>query len=524
MAWGERAGEQRPGRLLIIGWDGADWEILDDLVARDVLPTVKAILESGLRGDLLSTIPSHSWAAWSSFLTGVNPGRHGIFDFVERHPTDPTRRIPVSSTSIGASTFLERLSEAGKEVRVGNIPVTYPPMSVRGKMISGVAIPRGANFVHPPEWEEELQQLAPFPINGMEPKLFRDRPEALVEEARRFVEQRSASFELLLEGDWDLAACVYVAPDRLQHAFGAYLLPSHPDYPRLSDTPLADAIRGVYALLDANIDRLRAAAGPDTTVILMSDHGFRPVSRATTLNGILRELGYWMPSRSRSTVARIRRSGFVRNLSHSRVGLRAKQSLRRPSSVNWDGSRAYGSATGGGVSVNLRGREPNGIVEAKDLDATLAELTEALLAYEDPRTGSRPVAEVQRREELYDGPYVDLAPDLFVITNDQWSFAEGKDWTGEHRREGILAATGGRVSASLALPARRIEDIPATALAFCGVPAGDIDGRPIEEIAGRALEPPGPRDLVAPRRARDTLSDEENEQIAQHLRELGYIE
>src|SRR5438105_11345212 len=140
-----------PERLLIVGWDGADWEILDDLLARGLLPHLTRMLEEGVRGTLQSTVPSHSWAAWSSFLTGMHPMGHGVFDFVERDSTDPQRRIPVSSASIRAVTFLERLSQAGHEVRCGNVPVTFPPIRVHGRMISGVAIPRRAAFVHPPE-------------------------------------------------------------------------------------------------------------------------------------------------------------------------------------------------------------------------------------------------------------------------------------------------------------------------------------------------------------------------------------
>ena len=100
-------------RLLIIGWDGADWEIVNDLIDRGDLPNVSRMVEKGATGNLDSTIPSHSWAAWSTFLTGMNPGSHGVFDFVERDPRDPRRRIPVSSRSIKGMTFFERLSQAG---------------------------------------------------------------------------------------------------------------------------------------------------------------------------------------------------------------------------------------------------------------------------------------------------------------------------------------------------------------------------------------------------------------------------
>src|SRR5437588_4513599 len=103
-------------RLLIVGWDGADWEILDDLLSRDLLPNVRQMIRGGFRTDLASTIPAHSWAAWPTFLTGLHPAGHGVFDFVERDPRDPQRHVPATSMSIRASTFLEMLSDAGVEV------------------------------------------------------------------------------------------------------------------------------------------------------------------------------------------------------------------------------------------------------------------------------------------------------------------------------------------------------------------------------------------------------------------------
>ena len=249
-------------RVLVVGWDGADWEVVDDLLARGLLPNLGAAIDQGGRGTLLSTIPHHSWAAWSSFLTGSHPAGHGVWDFVERDPTDPDRRVPVSSTSIRRPTFLDQLSGAGLEVRAANIPVTYPAWEVKGRMIGGVAVPRGAAFVTPKDFAAELESRAPFPLNGLEWTRFREEPDTLVAEGRRLVERRTASFEVLLEGSWDVAVCVFVAPDRLQHPLGAYLLPSHPRHDEVEGADLAEALRGVYAAVDEALGRLRRAAGP----------------------------------------------------------------------------------------------------------------------------------------------------------------------------------------------------------------------------------------------------------------------
>src|SRR5437763_2744373 len=225
---GHRVGDFVRQRILVVGWDGADWEIVDDLLARGLLPNLESLITSGGRGTLLSTIPSHSWSAWSSFLTGYNPAGHGVWDFVERDPTDPDRRIPVSSTSIRRPTLLDRLSAAGVEVRAANIPVTFPAWDINGRMIGGVAIPPRASFVTPADFATELGQRAPFPINGLEWTKFERSPDRLVADARQLVRQRTSSFEVLLEGSWDVAVCVFLAPDRLQHPLGAFLLPTHP--------------------------------------------------------------------------------------------------------------------------------------------------------------------------------------------------------------------------------------------------------------------------------------------------------
>jgi predicted AlkP superfamily phosphohydrolase/phosphomutase len=521
-----------PERLLIIGWDGADWEILDDLLARGYLPNLASMTAKGGRGTLLSTIPAHSWAAWASFLTGRHPSGHGVFDFVERDPTDPQRRVPSSSGSLRAPTFLERLSATGHEVRSGNVPLTFPPFRIRGRMISGVAVPRGAGFVFPPEWKAELDRRAPFPLGGMEWTRFRRDPAALVKEANRLVELRTASFEALLEGRWDVAVCVYVTPDRLQHPFAGLLHPAHPAYPERSETRLAKEARGVFGRLDAGLGRLRAAAGEDTTVVLMSDHGFRPITRTCDLATLLGHLGFMRRSSTAGITTGVRRWRPVQAFLRTEAGQALKRRVKAPPVIDWSRTVAYFSSSGGGISVNLKGREPRGIVPEGSYERVREEVREALLSFRDPQSDEAPVHAVTLREDLAPGPYRDLAPDLIARPAPMWSFAHARgligtsEWpSGTHRRAGVLAAHGGRTTPG-PLGERDIVDLGVTALAFCGVGFDDLDGRPIEEIAGRL--PAGAPLLTADGQSGDgerrSPSEEENLAIAQHLRRLGYID
>jgi predicted AlkP superfamily phosphohydrolase/phosphomutase len=540
----KRPSEKSEGgeRLLIIGWDGADWEVLDDLIRRGHLPNVGDMRRHGAFGGLRSTMPSHSWAAWSTFLTGVNCGRHGVYDFAERRPGELRSEIPVSSDSIRATTFLERLSEAGHDVRAANIPVTFPPIPVKGRMISGVAIPAGAQFVHPPEWADELERRGPFPLNGMEWSRFENDPEALVDEAKRFVDLRTRSFEVLLEGNWSVAVCVYVAPDRLQHPFGAHLLPSHPRHADVSETPLAASIRELYGLLDSHIGRLRAAAGPSATTVLMSDHGFRPIDRVANLTEVLCALGFAALAPGSGRRARVSRAAsrarvvarklaVFERLLEGDIGNAVRRRVRPHQELDWSKTVAYQSVRGGGVSINLEGREPNGIVPPHGFKRVRDKVRDALLAYEDPSTGLRPVEAVLPGEELYTGPYAELGPDLLVQPKRLWAFTYTETpsgtsrWpTGAHRQLGILLSAGGRTVPG-DLGERDIADIAATALAFCGVASSAIDGRPIAEIAGGTGHSTHATGVGVPTsRTPANLSEEDQRQIAEHLRKLGYIE
>lgn len=521
-------------RLLIVGWDGADWDILNDFIDRGDLPYVRELVETGARGVLRSPLPDHSWAAWPTFLTGMNPGGHGVFDFMERHPTASGRRDPILSTSIGVETFLESLSAQGHEVRAGNIPVTYPVFPVNGRLIAGGAVPPGAPFVYPPAWADTLAQEAPFPVNGMEWTRYRDDPLPLIDEAQRYILERTNSFSKLLEGSWRVATCVFVATDRLQHPFADHLMPSHPAFRERSSGQVAEALRRTYRLLDAQLGRLREEAG-DAVTVLVSDHGFAPKTLAADLDAILIAQGSATADPVANVARALRGSRTIERVVSSRPGRWIRASFKTPRPVDLSQSVAYCSVTGGGVSLNVKGREPNGIVDPSTFDRVREEVRDALLAFEDPELGS-PIRAVLRSEEIFRGRFAKQAPDLIAIPNDLWvldhtslAATELEYPTGDHRREGVIAAAGAGVP-RVDLGLRELADIAPTAMAWCDTaPPGDLDGSVIEELLPRrtAFTSQGARrsDPVPVRDRGDAdLSDEEAELITHHLRDLGYVD
>ncbi|MGH2752942.1 MAG: alkaline phosphatase family protein, partial [Actinomycetota bacterium] len=226
-----------PERVLIIGWDGVDWKVLRPMLDAGELPNLEALIGRGAHGDCLSTVPSHSWCAWPSFMTGLNPAGHGVFDILEHKP-GASRRLPVTYRSIKARTIFDDLSAAGRTTLALNIPLTFPTPDIKGKVIGGGVLPASRSYTHPPELQQELDANAPFPVNGMSWTTFRNRPEAFLEECAEITAKRQKTFEYLLDTtEWDFATVVYVSTDRIQHCLMEYVAPEHPRYEELKDTP-----------------------------------------------------------------------------------------------------------------------------------------------------------------------------------------------------------------------------------------------------------------------------------------------
>jgi predicted AlkP superfamily phosphohydrolase/phosphomutase len=498
-------------RVLVVGWDGADWDILDPLLAAGELPSLAALLERGRRGVSRSSLPSHSWAAWPTFLTGRDPAGHGVFDVLEYRP-GATRRLPVSAKSILAPTWPERLTEAGKTTLLVNVPLTYPPPSIRGVAIAGGVVPPGSTYSHPAEVGPRLG----WPINGGSWTTFRHRPLELVTDLEALTRKRAAAMRSLLdEQAWDVACIVFVSPDRLQHCLLEYVHPRHPRNAEASGSPVAGRVRDVYRLLDRELASLVERTDEDDLVFLMSDHGHQPCTRALSMNKVLERLGFLRFGRG-SRLVNLLSWGRVRSVArvaYDRLGLHGRVAVPT-APIEWGQTVAYTSvvSTGEGVSVNLAGREPHGTVVRGDYERVRDELAAALLEFADPDTGDRPVGRVLRKEDVLSGPYLDRAPDLLLEPAPLYSLTHARqlveeaDWlSGDHRPEGIYAIAGRDIA---------LGQGPEISLASFA--------SQITEAVGLQPDPEWSR--VPAGEAVGALSEDEERLVEERLRGLGYLE
>ena len=553
-------------RVLVIGLDGAPFPLLRQWADAGHLPTLHRLFSQGAAGLLASTMPPTSGPAWSSLATGKNPGKTGIYDFLYRRPGSYV--FPPVNTGMRSGASLWRLlSDAGLKVGVVNLPISYPVEQVNGVFISGWMTPYFAtDYTWPAGLGEELRQrVGDYRIYPAE--TFSERG------ARNFFRAADELLDLLTRtslylmerDDWDFFMTVYFDVDRVLHQLWHYLDDGHPW--RKGDSrdtaTLTEPVLRYFRRLDADIARLLEKAGPGTTVLLMSDHGMGRASRFVVLNNLLLELGLIrldsdLPTRLKAFA--LRRGVTLRNVHRlaDRLGLAKHAEYKNVYSfdnvlkrfflsfmnVDWERTQAYSYGRHyGSLFLNVKGREPRGSVEPSAYERTRDDIAAAVLAYNDPELGRPLVSRVIRREDVYRGARFDEAPDLILLPYDDADifyglsdFGSSRIWdqtyrySGMHRDNGVLAAFGPGIRPGPAPAAASIVDIAPTVLHLLGqqVP-DDMDGRVLEEMLDAdfvsahpvRMRPAG--DGAADGPAQRDYSDEEEAEVLERLRDLGYL-
>src|SRR5262249_9718040 len=290
-----------PDRVSGTGLAGATFRLLEPQVRDGEAPELARLMAEGCHGVLRSTFPPLTPPAWSSFMTGKNPGKHGVFSFRRLASSGYRSGELITARDVRARTLWEIVSDAGRSVGAINVPPSYPVQPVNGFMVSCMFTPPGeADVIHPPELRPLLGDDYTIAINpperlvGSDPR-YRER---CLDYLRRLGElaerRREVTLRLLRERPWDLLSVVFYEPDRIQHFFWTHLagLPT-PDVPPAVAAEIADAARGLYRLLDRSVGELVRAAGPGTTTLVISDHGFAPEpERLVYVNRWLADEGY----------------------------------------------------------------------------------------------------------------------------------------------------------------------------------------------------------------------------------------
>ena len=565
-------------KIFIAGLDAATWDLLDPWIEQGLLPNLARLVEAGAAGTMESVIPPLTPPAWTSFMTGCNPGKHGIFNFMEPQADSYAMRY-ANAGSRRAPSLWSVLNQAGLTTGIINVPFTYPPEKLAGFQISGMDTPSEKSaFVHPPELRRELEEV----LGGLDLEIrylgamsTDARRDAVLEGMRRLDEQWTrVALHALEKRPCDVMMVTFMSIDTVQHYFWHHMDPAH----FLHDPKLAgryrDAIQQVYVRLDAALGRIVARLPPDCTVLAVSDHGGGTVSdRVVYLNRYFSQLGLLafkteeLPPFKKAVRAALRgvygllrgamtsdQKKWLANLLPS-LRERFENAATSFSDIDWERTKAYCSevlAYPPSVFLNVRGEHPQGIVEPPDRDALLALITQKLTELKDPRDGSPIIPRIYRREELFHGDCAAKGPDLVL---DWWSGAgfsaspslveaQGEpalqireraamrepEWSGTHRLHGMVVLRGPAIRPGARVEGARLIDVMPTLLYLLGVPVpAGLDGR----ILSGAFEPewlrshPVPGEgapAVAPTAPATPYTAEEAAEVEEHLRSLGYVD
>lgn len=572
-------------RAFIVGLDGATLDILGPWAAQGELPLFREIFSRGAVGELKSTLPPVTPVAWLSFMTGKSPGRHGVFDLLRPLSKDYMEVTPAYGVHCSERTLWEILSDRGRRVGLVNVPMTYPPKRVEGFLISGIPAPADSDpYSYPESLVPELQKMG-WDLTRDASAITDSYEDNLAYLAELVDVRTQATLHLMTQYEWDLFMVHFLETDQVQHTYWRFMDGVQRRAP--GSTRYGRAILDLFKKIERSLHQMIELLDEDTILIILSDHGMGPTRYHVDLNNwllkeglmvwkrtwsvrfrrLLYSLGLHPTSIYRSLASRwVKKSALGRirtDLTHvpssdpeaSSGRHRSFSALLRDSlclsmkDIDWSSTRAYSSGTtqAGLIYLNVKGREPEGIVEqGAEYEEIKRLICEKIVDFVDPVAGDRPFAHAFRREEVYSGPYVAEAPDIIVICDKPERntplgrlFLSNRvverinDATASHRMQGLFAIVGSDiVGPGSTIADAEITDIAPTILYLLGeaIPS-DMDGKVLRDcFTNRFVQAnperytdPEPKPLSVSEQREEPTSPEDLEALRKKLEGLGYL-
>lgn len=574
-------------KVLVIGLDGATPDLLMQWIKEGKLPTFANIAKDGVMGRLKSTIPPLTCPAWLSFATGKSPGQLGIYDFFDRKPGTYEIRYGANFQFLKSKYFWDVPCEKGKNVGIFNVPTIFPPRKVKGFIVSGWPIPEGATFTYPRDLGEKLSKYAGKMAHSertiaLATWRWYSTEDTFLKGLYRVADWEAKATKFLMNNyNWDVFVTVFSGIDPLQHFFWKHIDPNHPLHNPKRARRYGGEILRFYQKMDHLLGELLNNVDDDTNVVIMSDHGAGPFYNLFNVNDWLRKRGYlkireevkrlplnrlfvFLPKRekfdllikSANTIGLLKIYSLITDRSSifSALAKRARSLLDvipanyrslEEVDVNWSSTKAYSFGVGeaGRIYINLKGREPQGIVKlGKEYEELRNRLIEELKNTVDPKTGKKIAMDVFKKEEVYAGEYLDQAPDIVFFMNKETTRIDctlGHDgfFTHDlssrhdncgHKIHGILLMRGPEIKKGEEISHAEIVDLAPTILYMmsCPIPS-DMDGKVLSDAFNTSYLKSNPiiyeKVTTKPGAMKYDWSKAEEERIKEKLKALGYL-
>ncbi len=471
-------------KLVLLGVDGADWNILEPLIAEGCLPNFKKAKEGGSHSDLISTIPALTAPAWRSIFTGVNPGKHGVYDFFT---VEEGKLRVTNANDTKVPYFWETMEE---KVLAFNIPCAFPIRKIPNTtMIAGFGTPSTkARFTDPPEIADGIVGMAPqYSFRALEADLITldssKGKQGLAESIIGAIQDKVRVARHLMESrEWDTAFIVFSAPDWIQH----FAIHDFFAKEKKEGTPIEKVYREVDQFLGYLMEN-------DYDIIIVSDHGFREIKRFFYVNSYLKKKGIikLMPEETHKKVLRkfgIHLESVISSVPNSIFKKVEPRTLAAKLDKLLPAKRISVAKVDHAKSLAFLIMQSGGGLYVRD---NIDEVIEALREARDS-SGKKVFKAILRREDIYLGDHVEKAPHLTLIPEDGIAVREKlpehifeeidpeKEKTGVHRPQGVFLAYGKNLKPLGKMEDASVLDIAPTVLSYYGysVPRF-MDGRMI---------------------------------------------
>lgn len=551
-------GKSGDRKVILIGLDGGTFNIINPFIEEGLLPNIASMMNRGTYGILESTIPPVTAPAWASFMTGKNPGKHGVLQFFNFGSDMKNVNVNIYNgnttnyLSINEPTIFDYLKGTGKRVISINIPMTYPPQEVDGYMISCWLTPPNAYiFTYPPELKDEIPDYridqyfgeSKFALLPRNKKLyaqdyFADLTDVLEKRGR-------SALKLLKEKEWDLFMICFTETDRIQHFYWRSINPEYPDYYSEQIKQERIAFKGFYKKLDHIVGDLIKMSGENVVKIIISDHGFGPPpAKRISINYWLKSTGWlvfkqtqYSPQGFRSIVKNILPLSFRKFIAN----IKSENKGDSFTSVDWSRTVAW--------SINLHNYFGGIFLNKENTTASAKrKIIEGLIMLKDETTGEKIVKEIWEKQEIYNGNNMEYFPDIiyqleehyeagpegyhdlnsnsFITTN---PYPTGR---GNHNRDGIYILNGNVIEEKGCFRKYPIESILPTVLYFLDIAIPtDIDGKIMEEVLNPSYIQSNPPRYFHYKKIKELVKERlsilvdtsHEEQIKNKLKGLGYM-
>jgi len=535
-------------KVFLLGLDGGSWNLLLPLMDKGFMPNLKEIYAKGVSATLHSTQPPYTGPAWVSSLTGVNPGKHGIFGFTTSRE-DNTQRSLISSRDIRATKLWQYLDMGGKTSGFINVPVTYPVERLNGFMISGFLAPQEANDISYPQnlYQNLVEELGSYIVNvQISGRVLKTEAAAFdfINDIQFCIQKRFEALKLL----WDRYApdflmIVFTCLDKIQHKFWKFMDIEDPLYHSSMAKSLRPRLFEVYQQVDQIIGCVIERLDKDTTLFIISDHGFGPLRKRVFINNWLKQQKLLSVKKHRYFLHKILSSRNLKRMQLSKFGIGVILANPVDDMIDYDKSLFYSSDVyEQGIYFNSRAKAvQRGQVRYED---EMKKIEGKIKALADPKNGDCFVDEVRRRETIYEGPYVNQAPDLLLkmknygyLLNKSIPTGENsilRDVTGPegcHRLDGIFAAYGYNISHKRDLKASILDVAPTVLYTMDMSLPKDLDGKTLTHIFTTEFQKKTrlrfkQEDNIVQITANNETgySKTEEREIRSRLKELGYLD